>query len=89
MFGFFKKNKEKHSQQDQQKTLFGAALHTEHKIKQIRQEDQEMAYFLNTLGCFEGEPVTIVSVLSDTYVISVKDARYSIDSDLAKTVVLY
>ncbi|WP_269472610.1 FeoA domain-containing protein [Vibrio taketomensis] len=57
-------------------------------MKQIRQEDQEMA-FLNTLGCFEGEPVTIVSVLSDTYVIAVKDARYSIDSDLAKTVVLY
>ncbi|MGF1725322.1 FeoA domain-containing protein [Photobacterium nomapromontoriensis] len=86
MFGFKKKNKK---QENQTKTLFGATLNTQHKVKSIIQDDKEMAYFLNTLGCFEGEPITIVSVLSDTYVIALKDARYSIDSDLAKTVVIH
>ena len=85
MFGF---GKNKKKEQCHIKTLFGAALNTEHRIKSIMQDDKETAYFLNTLGCFEGEPITIVSVLSDTYVIAVKDARYSIDSDLAKTMII-
>ena len=86
MFGFFKK---KHIPQSLEKTLFGADINIEHKIKHVLQDDKEVAYFLSTLGCYEDEPITIVSVLSDTYVIAVKDARYSIDSDLAKTVILY
>ena len=85
MFGFGKKQNKK---QCHIKTLFGAALNTEHKIKSIMHVDKETAYFLNTLGCFEGEAITIVSILSDTYVISVKDARYSIDSYLAKTMII-
>lgn len=85
MFWFSKKNK---TQKVNCNTLAGAELNKEYTIKSIVQDDKEMACFLNTLGCFSGESITIVSVLSDTYVISVKDARYSIDSDLAKTVIL-
>lgn len=86
MFGFWKKKK---PESNPLKTLFGAPLNIEHKIKNIIQDDIEMARFLQTLGCYEGEAITIISVLSDTYIISVKDARYSIDSDLAKTVILH
>nr|WP_086939331.1 FeoA family protein [Thaumasiovibrio occultus] len=85
MFWFGKKKKD----QNQAKTLFGAALNIEHKIKSISQSDQNVARFLSTLGCFEGESITIISILSDTYVVNIKDARYSIDADLAKTIVLH
>lgn len=86
MFGFGRKNKNK---QSHVKTLYGAKKNVEHKIKSIIKDDEQVAYFLSTLGCFEDQPVTVVSVLSDTYVISVKDARYSIDADLAKTIILH
>ncbi|KLV09089.1 hypothetical protein ABT56_02505 [Photobacterium aquae] len=85
MFGFFRKNK---TQQINNGSLIGAEINKEYTIKSIVEDDKEMAYFLNTLGCYAGESITLVSVLSDTYVISIKDARYSIDSDLAKTVLL-
>ncbi len=55
-------------------------------IKGINTEDLEMKDFLFTLGCYEGERVTIISRLSDNYVISVKDARYSIDTELAEAI---
>ena len=48
----------------------------------------EIKNFLFTLGCYEGESVTIVSVLAEIYVISVKDARYSIDKDLAEAILI-
>ncbi|MGF1686620.1 ferrous iron transport protein A [Photobacterium japonica] len=85
MFGFFRKSKTQHNDCH---SLISATINQEYTIKSIGQDDKEMAHFLNTLGCYAGEPITVVSVLSDTYVISVKDARYSIDSDLAKTVLL-
>lgn len=85
MFGFFRKNI---TQKTETNSLIGAQINKEYTIKSIIEDDQEMAHFLNTLGCYAGEPITVVSVLSDTYVISIKDARYSIDSDLAKTVIL-
>ncbi|OLQ84830.1 hypothetical protein BIY21_04700 [Vibrio ponticus] len=85
MFWFSKKNK---TQKSTSNTLAGAEVNKEYTIKSIVQDDKEMAHFLSTLGCFAGESITVISVLSDTYVISVKDARYSIDSDLANTVIL-
>jgi ferrous iron transport protein A len=86
MFGFLKRNK---TNKSDAKTLYGSKMNVEHKIKNIIKDDEQVAYFLSTLGCFEEQPITVVSVLSDTYVISVKDARYSIDADLAKTIVIY
>ncbi|UGA56922.1 FeoA family protein [Vibrio sp. VB16] len=70
------------------KNLSEAKLNKEYEIKNVISDNKEMASFLSTLGCFKGESVTVISILSDTYVISVKDARYSIDLDLAKIVIL-
>ena len=47
-----------------------------------------MRDFLFTLGCFEGEKVTVISVLADNYIIHVKDARYSIDKELARAILI-
>ena len=68
--------------------LSEAKLNKEYEIKNVISDNKEMANFLSTLGCFKGESVTVISILSDTYVISIKDARYSIDLDLAKIVIL-
>lgn len=57
-------------------------------IKGIRSEDEEMKNFLFTLGCYEGEEITIISLLSDQYVIHIKGARYSIDKELAKAILI-
>lgn len=70
------------------KNLFNAEINKEYEIKDVLQDNRELVNFLFTLGCFKGESITVISVLSDTYVINIKDARYSIDSDLAKMVIL-
>lgn len=63
-------------------------LNTEYIIKDIKTNDEELKDFLFTLGCYEGEVITVISELADNYVISVKDARYSIDKDLAKAIII-
>ncbi|MFW6287210.1 MAG: FeoA family protein [bacterium] len=68
--------------------LTEATANKEYIIKEIKTDDQELKNFLFTLGCYEGEKVTVISVLADNFVISVKDARYSIDKDLAEAIIV-
>ncbi len=60
----------------------------EYKIAKIATANKEMENFLFTLGCYEGETVTLVSVISGNYVVTIKDSRYSIDKKLAEAIVL-
>ena len=69
--------------------LAKAKTNVEYIIKNIITENIEVRDFLFTLGCYEGEKITIVSILGEQYVIVVKDARYSINKDLAECIVLY
>ncbi len=68
--------------------LSQAEINKEYKIKDIQTDDEELKDFLFTLGCYKGEAITIISVLVDNYVITVKDARYSIDNDLAEAIII-
>ncbi len=68
--------------------LTKAQLNIEYAISKIATEDDELNSFLFTLGCYEGERITVISQISNTFVISVKDARYSIDADIANCVLL-
>lgn len=63
-------------------------INTEYTIKDIDTNDEEIKGFLFTLGCYEGESITLISILADNYVITVKDARYSIDKDLAEAIII-
>lgn len=63
-------------------------INTEYIIKDIDTNDEEIKDFLFTLGCYEGESVTVISILAENYVITVKDARYSIDKDLAEAIII-
>ena len=66
--------------------LTHAQLGQENVITGIHTDDEELDSFLFTLGCFAGEPVTVVSQLRNSYVISVKDGRYNINRDLAEAI---
>ena len=68
--------------------LTQAYINLPYIIKGIDTHEKDMKEFLFTLGCYEGENVTVISVLAQNYVINVKDARYSIDEDLAKAILI-
>ena len=60
----------------------------EYMIHTIETEDEELDGFLFSLGCYSGEPITVVSRRRKTCVISVKDGRYCIDDQLASAIVV-
>ncbi|MCL1949885.1 MAG: ferrous iron transport protein A [Turicibacter sp.] len=68
--------------------LASAQLNTPYWITGVQTEDEDMQDFLFSLGCYEGQTVTILSALGENFVISVKDARYSIDRDLAEAILV-
>ena len=55
-------------------------------VKNILADDDELKSFLFSLGCYSGETITVVSKKRGGYVLSIKDARYNIDEDLAKVI---
>ncbi len=60
----------------------------EYIVKDIATEDEELEGFLFSLGCYSGEPITVISHIKGGCVVSIKDARYNIDTDLAKAISL-
>ena len=63
-----------------------AELGKEYIIRSIVTDDEELDQFLFSLGCYSGEPITVVSRKRGGCTISVKDARYSIDNQLAEAI---
>ena len=60
----------------------------EYIIRSIETEDEDLNAFLFSLGCYSGEPVTVVSRRRGSCVLSIKDGRYSIDEQLAAAIVV-
>jgi len=60
----------------------------EYIIRSIETDDEELDAFLFSLGCYSGEPITVVSRRRGSCVISVKDGRYSIDNQLASAIII-
>ena len=58
----------------------------EYIIRNILTDDEEMDAFLFSLGCYSGEPITVVSRRKRGCVIAVKEARYQIDARLAEAI---
>ena len=66
--------------------LIEANVGEEYIIKDIITDDEELNSFLFSLGCYSGEPITVISHIKGGCVVSVKDARYNIDNDLAEAI---
>ncbi len=60
----------------------------EYIIKDIVTDDEELDAFLFSLGCYSGEPITVVSRLKNSCVVSIKDGRYNIDNQLASAILI-
>ena len=60
----------------------------EYIIREINTDDEELDAFLFSLGCYSGEPITVVSRQRKTMVVSIKDGRYSIDNQLAEAIIV-
>ena len=58
----------------------------EYIIKNIVTDDEEMDAFLFSLGCYSGEPITVVRRVKGGCVVSIKDGRYTIDNQLAAAI---
>ena len=67
-------------------TLLDTKEGEEYIVKEISTDDEELEAFLFSLGCYSGEPITVVSHLKGGCVVSIKDGRYNIDTDLAKAI---
>jgi ferrous iron transport protein A len=60
----------------------------EYVIRSIETDDEELNAFLFSLGCYSGEPITVVSRLKKSCNVSIKDGRYNIDSRLADAIIV-
>ena len=60
----------------------------EYIISSIETEDDDLNAFLFSLGCYSGEPITVVSRRRGSCVVSIKDGRYTIDNQLAEAIII-
>ena len=68
--------------------LTTAAEGKEYIIKRIETDDEELDAFLFSLGCYSGEPITVISRKKKNCVVSIKDGRYNIDNQLAEAILI-
>ena len=67
-------------------TLRQAEEGIEYIIESMDTEDEELDAFLFSLGCYSGEPITVISQLKKACIVSIKDGRYTMDKDLAEAI---
>lgn len=60
----------------------------EYTVKRIETDDEDLDSFLFSLGCYSGEPVTVVSRRKGGCTVSIKDGRYNIDNQLASAILI-
>ena len=65
-------------------------VHTgkEYVVQRIETDDEELNAFLFSLGCYSGEPITVISRRRSSCVVAIKDGRYNIDNQLAAAIVV-
>ena len=65
-----------------------AELGKEYIVRAIETDDDELNAFLFSLGCYSGEPITVVSRNRRNLTVSIKDGRYNIDGQLAQSILV-
>ena len=69
-------------------TLMNATEGVEYIIRDILTDDNELDAFLFSLGCYSGEPITVISRSKSSCIVSIKDGRYNIDKHLAGAITI-
>ena len=73
---------------DEAMNLRDAVEGKEYIVKAIQTDDEELDGFLFSLGCYSGEPITVIARRKGGCVVSIKDGRYNIDNELAEAIVV-
>lgn len=68
--------------------LNDAIVGEEYIVRKIETQDEELDAFLFSLGCYTGEPITVISHLRGGCVVAIKDGRYNIDKHLAEAILI-
>ena len=69
-------------------SLHDAIVGNSYIIREICTGDEELEAFLFSLGCYSGEPITVISHMKGGSVVSIKDGRYQIDKQLAEAILI-
>ena len=68
--------------------LTTAQVGKEYTVQRIKTQDEELDAFLFSLGCYSGEPITVISRRRGGCTVSIKDGRYNIDNQLAQAIII-
>lgn len=68
--------------------LLNAEEGKEYIVDRIETDDEELDAFLFSLGCYSGEPVTVIAKRKGGMTVSIKDGRYNIDNELAEAIIM-
>ena len=68
--------------------LTNAVEGKEYIIKDVRTRDEELNSFLFSLGCYSGEPITVISQKKSGCIVYIKNGRYSIDKQLSQAIII-
>ncbi len=60
----------------------------EYIIGRIETDDDELNSFLFSLGCYPGEPITVIKRRKSGSIVAIKDARYNIDNLLSDAIIV-
>ena len=69
-------------------TLTDAQEGIEYIVEALETGDEEVNAFLFSLGCYAGEPITVISHINGGCIVSIKDGRYTIDNNLANAILI-
>ncbi len=69
-------------------TLMNALEGKEYIIKEIKTNDEELDAFLFSLGCYSGEPITVIYRRRGSCTVAIKDGRYCVDRQLANAIII-
>ena len=69
-------------------TLANAQVGEEYIVRSIETDDEELDAFLFSLGCYSGEPITVIARKRGGCTVSIKDGRYNIDNQLAAAILI-
>ena len=91
--GLFSKEKQEKAEVQQTAAndkldLLDAVPGVTYKIKEINTQDEEMNGFLFRLGCYSGEPITLISKKKKNCIVVIKDGRYNLDNLLAEAILV-
>ena len=68
--------------------LINAQEGVEYLIKSVEISDEELNSFLFSLGCYSGQPITVVRHLKGGPIVAIKDGRYNIDKNFAQLIIV-